>query len=607
MPTRPLLSSIGKKVEAFDSLTFLRFRAASLGDLLSANSSVFIKDYGSGSIASSSIRGGNAAQTAVLWNGVNINNAMLGQVDFSLLPAFLFDEVRVEYGSSSSLWGSGAVGGSIHLGNRLKPGMGSLLRLSNNFGSFHSNVSGIVFQYSGKRWTCSTKAYISAAKNNFRFLGSALDSSAPLQRQHAAYTQQGVLQDHVFYLNRHHVLKISYWLSSAYRQLPGTSNEENPRTSQDDAVKRISVQHQFQKSRYRSDFKLAATSDALNYTDSSLSLFSKSRVNTILADHENVVQLTHKNWLHASWSASHAEAKGSSINGLARLSRLSILLGDQLRLCHSRMELLANVRADYFSTGQMPLTGTLAMNYNLHKKLKWLLSAARSYRQPTLNEMFWQPGGNPDLKPETGYTAETGVEYKQIFGDWLVEVTASAFHRITNDWILWLPSNNNSSTPKNIQQVWSRGSDTKTTLCYAKHKWKLCLQLRSAYVLSTVQQDRQPNSGSIGRQLIYTPRYSGNANLSLSYRNISLFYQQVYTGYRFMTSDNSSWLNPYSTGTLRLNMAIDDKSGNFSLFAAIQNIGNESYTVVAGRPMPLRYYEAGLSVQIKSPLKTKQP
>ncbi|QQR94477.1 MAG: Plug domain-containing protein [Bacteroidota bacterium] len=79
----------GLKFEKIDSISLKQFNTESLSDLLSAESGVLIKNYGPGSLASSSIRGGNANQTAVIWNGFNINNPMLGQTDFSIIPEFL--------------------------------------------------------------------------------------------------------------------------------------------------------------------------------------------------------------------------------------------------------------------------------------------------------------------------------------------------------------------------------------------------------------------------------------------------------------------------------------------------------------------------------------
>lgn len=53
-----------------------------LAQLLQENSTVFIKSYGSGSLASVSFRGTGAGHTRVLWNGVSLNSPMNGQIDF---------------------------------------------------------------------------------------------------------------------------------------------------------------------------------------------------------------------------------------------------------------------------------------------------------------------------------------------------------------------------------------------------------------------------------------------------------------------------------------------------------------------------------------------
>src|SRR6476469_9204389 len=98
-----------------DTLTLARYNTTSVSDLLSNQSTVHIKSYGNGNIATTSLRGGSSYQTALLWNGLNIQNAMLGMPDLSIIPTLFFDNVTVEYGGGSALWGSGAVGGCIHL------------------------------------------------------------------------------------------------------------------------------------------------------------------------------------------------------------------------------------------------------------------------------------------------------------------------------------------------------------------------------------------------------------------------------------------------------------------------------------------------------------
>lgn len=38
-------------------------------------------------------------------------------------------------------------------------------------------------------------------------------------------------------------------------------------------------------------------------------------------------------------------------------------------------------------------------------------SVARNHRYPTLNDRYYQPGGNPDLRPEHGFTCDGGVSF----------------------------------------------------------------------------------------------------------------------------------------------------------------------------------------------------
>ena len=115
--TKKIQFEDSKKTISIDSLTLSRYNTSSLSELLSHQSAIHIKSYGNGNIATTSMRGGNANHTAILWNGLNIQNAMLGQTDLSIIPSAFFDQISLEYGGASAMWGSGAIGGSIHLKN----------------------------------------------------------------------------------------------------------------------------------------------------------------------------------------------------------------------------------------------------------------------------------------------------------------------------------------------------------------------------------------------------------------------------------------------------------------------------------------------------------
>ena len=84
---------------------------SSLTDLLRYNSNIYFKENGYGMVSSASFRGTNAQQTAVVWNGININSQLTGQTDFNTLIPGNYGDVVVRSGGGSVQYGSGAVGG----------------------------------------------------------------------------------------------------------------------------------------------------------------------------------------------------------------------------------------------------------------------------------------------------------------------------------------------------------------------------------------------------------------------------------------------------------------------------------------------------------------
>lgn len=163
------LNELGKKTEQLDSSVKLQYKFRALSDALSEQSTVFIKMYGPGSIATTALRGGSAAQTAIMWNGFNVQNSMLGQTDLSLFPVFLFNRVSVEYGGSSSVNGSGAMAGVIQVGQDKLFGQHTGAELSMGMGSFGKFSGTAQAGWSNKKTTLLTKLYNQSSENNFSY------------------------------------------------------------------------------------------------------------------------------------------------------------------------------------------------------------------------------------------------------------------------------------------------------------------------------------------------------------------------------------------------------------------------------------------------------
>ena len=132
--------SAGFRSIRLDSSVLSEYTHRTIADLLSKRTSLFVKSYGSGGIATPSFRGTGPGHTRIVWNEININNPMLGQFDLSLVPAGFADAVEVSYGGGSMDISGGGFGGIINLETEpdwkkedvlfINPGLGSFGRYS---------------------------------------------------------------------------------------------------------------------------------------------------------------------------------------------------------------------------------------------------------------------------------------------------------------------------------------------------------------------------------------------------------------------------------------------------------------------------------------------
>jgi iron complex outermembrane receptor protein len=323
-------------------------------------------------------------------------------------------------------------------------------------------------------------------------------------------------------------------------------------------------------------------------------------VQTVIAENEHFYKWHSNQQLNVGVNVTSNTAITQNYSSSKSLTKLSLLLGNKGEYLKNKLLIYSQIRFEYYKINTTPITGNISTTYFLLKNTTCKLNIAKIFRMPTLNELYWQPGGNINLKPEQGYTYEGELNYtKQINSNVLVFVSGAFFNRTINDWILWTPGANQNPQPLNIQKVWSRGSETTWKLQFQRNKFRAILNSATGYVLSTIQSNYQENNSSENKQLIYTPRYTVNTNFSIAYDNLILTYYHQYIGYRFTTSDNTNWLNPYHYSSLRFNSVLKLNQSTLVFYASCNNLLNKNYTILSAQPMPLRNFEVGISLQYK--------
>jgi len=603
-----------KKTSSIDSSTLARYNTSSLADLLSNQSTIHVKQYGNGNIASTSMRGGNANHTALLWNGLNIQNALLGQPDLSIVPTNFFNDITLEYGGGSAMWGSGAIGGSIRLQNSTTYNQGFKTKLQMSIGSFDTEKinTGVLLSY--KKIVSNTNIYFISSKNNYNYKDT-LDKETPnKQANHANYIAQGIMQEIGFLINAYQKINIRAWYNILDRNIPSFTDATSRKNQVDENLK-LNADWNYKRRNLNSTIRLGYFNDNLNYDDSIESnvnhiktiipiVISNSNIKTIIAESDNLYKYKNHSFnLGINFTNYQASLYSKDIvidtTYYYHLSKVAFFAAYKLNLLNSKLCYNLVVRKESTNQTFIPLTGNTGIYYKLLKGLALKVNANKSYRQPSLYDLYWHPGGNINLKPEESYEVDGGIELKYTKNNFNFLIEGTYFNRHTTNWIIWLPSDKPYWIPKNIAEVYSRGAETKTELFYLKKDFLIKLIANTSYVLSTNQKAKSENDNSESRQLIYTPRYNGQATFIVKYKKINVLFNHHYTGYRFTSTDNTSWVSPYYISNLKCSYDYAFSAINTELFFSLNNLFNKNYVIIPNKPMPLRNYEVGISINYK--------
>lgn len=594
----------GSKIIKADSLSLAHFLNNNLASFLAQDNSIFIKSYGQGSLATSSIRGAGAAHTAVLWNGFNISSPMLGQLDLSLIPLSFIDDAAIQYGGTGTLWGSGSVGGNILLNNNKKFDQGLTLGVSGTIASFGTWQQGVDATFSKKKWISSTHAFYRKADNDFSYYNTSLDIPAKQKQQHAALAQYGLMQENYFRISKRQKLNLHFWFQDNNRQIPPNMLQPLSRASQHDRSYRISSEWQHTSEKTIFFLRSGAFKDFLDYGDSLTDVSSKSESLNWISEGEARISLHPSHILNAGINNTFSTAFTDAYKTDRSLNRTALFSSYSYTSGNRKLKATASVRQEFVKQKNIPLVWSAGSEWLFLKHFTLRGSINKIFRLPTLNDLYWIPGGNSKLLPESGYSEDAGLKGVFSFGKIQFSADLTVFNRNIENWITWLPGGGGTWSPRNIASVWSRGMETRCELKTTIKKLICKLGISTNYVVSTNEKAKTEDDESVGRQLIYVPMYSGAANFTLLYKTFYLSYNHTYTGYRYTSSDNYEYLEPYQLGNFNFGYSFTFSKCTLKLSGTINNAWNTRYEVISQQAMPLLNYQAGLSFIFNQPNKT---
>lgn len=575
-------------VSSLDTTSLSKLNATTLADRLNRESALFVKSYGSGSLSTVSIRGTGAAHSAVLWNGISLNSPMLGLYDFSLLPMFLLDDVKVQAGGNGPLVGSGGVGGAIFMNSSIDFKKRMQIKLFSTMGSFGQMQNGISLEGSTGKLISKTKFYHQRADNDFKFKDpEGLEKT----QSHAFVEQMGITQDLSYGSVSNHV-DIHGWYLKSEREIPALSLAQSSFQTQDDQSLRLAMNWSVLKQKWFWNVRGGFNQEEIRYIDPAARLDEFSRAISLQSELELGCIITHQ--LKVMTQIAGYDGRAEAPSYPKQVNQQQFSLGGKLIWEGQKLYINGAMRQGYFDGKTIPFLPALSMRYQFLSSLSARTDISRVYRIPTLNDRFWVPGGNKNLKPESGFSSSAGLGWNQKLENLTFGISAGFFFAQLSEAIVWLPGANGIYTAQNIHELENKGVEGNLDVEYKFQSWSFKGSLNTNIVSSVVTASDPSYASAIGKQLIYTPELQHRSQWSIAYEKIELRYYHNYTGYRYTTVDHSYFLDPFALAEIHLAWIHSIKSTAFTLTAGIKNLYNENYQTIAWRPMPGRSFHSGV-------------
>jgi outer membrane receptor for ferrienterochelin and colicins len=591
--------------------------STTVADALRQVAGVEIADSGTvGSVKSASIRGSVAAQVLVLVDGVRLNDSRQGGADLSLLPVENIERIEVLRGGTSALYGADALGGVINVITKSRAEKTLTLTVSNGgyfphdaiqvsegttetpvgasipdlvdtqrlglqafgalgpvdllvTGSFIRAANGFVWndqQYIdayrrqinsallGGNASLSLEAPAGAGRLGFKgqmdYSSVGVPGSLGMPSTDAAQ-QRAAFQTQIFYKNPQLTRALGMDARAFYKLTRLAYQDPDPFFPADDVHTLHSIGLELQQQASFIDF----------------------------------LQLVYGGNVLADLAESTAIGEKQRLSG-------GVFLEAPLYLA-SWMILTPMVRYDLYSDFPGSLTYKLAGVLTLSDRVSLKASAGRSYRAPTLNDLYWPNDvwseGNPGLRPETGYSGDLGVS---LVAERL-QANAFAFVRRVQDGIQWAETSPFFYQPMNVGEALFPGAEVDVDFQPIQG-----LYLRGSYTFQhsfVLKGASASYTFADDKRAIYTPVHSAGAAVRYDNGRTRLGVDAKLVGERFIDEANSTSLPAYVTVNAEARQQLTQA---LALSLAGKNLLNQVYQTVNGYVMPPLSFVVGIDLSL---------
>jgi vitamin B12 transporter len=565
--TANVLSKNFRSIDIKTKVDSLVADLSSASAYLTKDSRFILKQYSPGSVVTSSFGGASSEQSRVLWDGIDISSMASGVLDLSLVPASMLSSSALYNGiNGGAIAPMGSVG-ALNLTATIPEGRGTSTLFSASsigdrafFGHSWGNIGTVRYQ-SSLRSTAGTNNYPYTLGNlSGRLSGNGYNDLTYLQ------SFQGKLSKWNWQSN--------LWYTQSEKDNNGSVLTPNYINHLEDEVLRF--KHAL---RNRSNqWQVYLSREWQAYTDTNspwviqdTNRYSQATLQYSYRAEEQELFIT-ANYFSADGSNRNADSFLPHI-----LYNLSLSKKDKVVLKGAAYQNNAHLGAHYARTTSV---GDFQNQFAL----------GTYYRLPTLNELYWNPGGNPNLDAERSY----GMKYSlRREGNLRFDLTSDQLYY--DKMIQWAPGASGNWSPQNYYSVYTSSTTMTLSRNWAKVNTNMNLTHQYSRVLATMNND----PALVGKSLIYRPALQAVYTSEIKLTKGTLQLRGFYTGLRHTLRDNSAVGEISAQYWCALAYTLSGANNRWDLLLQVDNVFNNERQYYQYFPMPGRSFHINLKLNSK--------
>ncbi|MBI9034155.1 MAG: TonB-dependent receptor [Bacteroidales bacterium] len=596
---RLLENATGKSVQHIPAKAIDLNQGGTLNELLLSQSSVNIRSYGNAGTTSISIRGTSNDHVAVMWNGLKISSPTTGEMNLFFLSSFMVDEMSIQKGASSALYGSGAIGGSIHLNSQADhtPGLTTSMLLKS--GSFDNYLGAVRLNYSNKIYSGKLRILYNQSDNDYSFKNRTKRGKPTEYIHNSAFKRTSVNQENYFQINKNHKLSLFLNVDDVFYESIPTMFVKNKQAFIKNKDMRSAVVWNYQQKNIQINARSGVFLGVMDYNDSISKVFSQHKYFTSNSELETKFILK-SGLLLVGVNNIYNECRSTNYNDNPSQGRISIFSGYR-HIFSDYFKANINLREEIVNAKAVNPTFSFGAEFR-PGKIRFKGNISQSYRVPDFNDLFWiGPGaiGNPDLLPEYGWSSDFGMGYANKADSYKMDAQLTAFASQTKNLIQWNLIGQDWR-PVNVQKVDIKGLEADFSASFSLRKAQVNGAINYTYTIATRNKLLlEQNDPLIDKQLAYRPKHQINSNLSVNFESLEFGLTNNYVGERFADNLNTASLESYLLLDLYMRHRVQFQRFEYTITGRINNLLDEDYEQVIYYAMPGRNFNISLLFKLK--------